>query len=89
MRIVEYAVNPIPDSDIVAGVHVGPSLQIATSTTNGTTIRISWPNNATNLILETKRSWAATNWVTVPGVTNNAVTIAPWSSSAFFRLRGQ
>jgi hypothetical protein len=90
VRMVEYAVSPDPDTDMVAGRHVGPPLQITTSTTNGATgIRVSWPTNATNLILETKRSWTATNWMAVSGVTNNAVTITPWSSSAFFRLRGQ
>ncbi len=90
VRMVEYAVSPEPDTDMVAGRHVGPPLQIATRTANGTTsISVSWPTNATNLTLEAKGSWTATNWVAVPGVTNNAVTIAPWSSSAFFRLRGQ
>ncbi len=90
VRMVEYAVSPEPNADIVAGVHVGPPLQITTSTTNGaTSIRVSWPTNATNLALEAKRSWTATNWMAVQGVTNNEVTITPWSSSAFFRLRGQ
>ncbi len=90
VKMVEYAVSPYPNADIVAGRHVGPPLQIAAGTTKGTTsMRVSWPINATNLTLEAKRSWAATNWVEVPGVTNNAVTITPWSSSAFFRLRGQ
>ncbi len=90
VKMVEYATSPLPDTDIAAGVHVGPPLQIATSTTNGTNaIRVSWPTNATNLTLEAKGSWTATNWVAVPGVTNNEVTIATLSSSAFFRLRGQ
>ncbi len=90
VQMVEYAVSPEPNADIVAGVHVGPPLQITTSTTNGaTSIRVSWPTNATNLALEAKRSWTATNWMAVQGVTNNEVTITPWSSSAFFRLRGQ
>jgi hypothetical protein len=89
VRMVEYAVNPIPDSEIVAGVHVGPPLQIATSTTNGTTIRISWPTTATNVILESKSDLRDTKWETVQGVTNNEVTIKPTNASSFYQLKGQ
>jgi hypothetical protein len=86
VRIADYAVHPQPGKDLIAGEHVGPLLSLSTA---GNTAMISWSTNATNAVLEQKLTLSDPAWVAVPGVTNNAVTIARWSSSAFFRLRGQ
>ena len=81
--LVDYAVHPEPDTMIRTGEHPRPALTVLRA---GDGIQVSWPAVWTGYTLERTRA-LGTSWASVPGVTNNAVTLptndAPW----YFRLR--
>ena len=81
--LVDYAVNPEPDTAIRVGEHPRPALSVAREPSE---VRVSWPTVWTGYTLESTRALGG-GWAPVPGVTNNAVTLPATDAPWYFRLR--
>jgi len=49
-------------------------------------VTVSWPVSVTGLTLKSTPSLSAPNWLAVPGVVNNSVTLPAGTNSQFFGL---
>ena len=83
VTLVDYAVQPEPDTAIRVGEHPRPALSVARVQSE---VRVSWPAVWTGYTLESTRALGG-GWAPVPGVTNNAVTLPATDAPWYFRLR--
>ncbi|MCZ7640585.1 MAG: hypothetical protein M5U12_33720 [Verrucomicrobia bacterium] len=55
---------------------------------DGTQLTLSWPAGVVGFILESAPALPAVQWVAVPGVVDNRLTVNPSAGTRFYRLRG-
>jgi hypothetical protein len=84
VQLVDYAVQPQPNTAIRAGERPRPPLSIALVEGR---VRVSWPEGYPGFALERSRASVAGAWEPAPGVTNNAVLMEPADAPWYLRLR--
>lgn len=90
-QLTDYAVNPLPEAPILAGVYPpGPPLEVAFVAEPGSDprLQIGWPVQlgSSAFTLEWSPSLTEPDWKPMEGVVNQHVTLQVGVGDAFFRL---